>query len=501
MPDMIPPILQRASDIQREFEADVSHHGHPGADGPQRILSRADSEALFKRIVSFGTGNAETTVTIRSTWMAGFRWGRNRPTTSGDTIERVATITRNQGGVEATVEVTKLDDIYLKQIVQDLDKQLASAPAQPEGLGLLPPQQYLEPKIWDDETYKMSVMDLSAAVRDTVGPVIGANLVAAGDAEVGAASWAIFNTRGLVAYAAVTGARYTETIRNLDGSASGWAGERALRWTTLAPAALSQRALRKCVASAHPVAVEPGRYTAILEPSVVCLLFDFAVRAMDRDQAESGGSVYSGDKPGTSKIGTQVFDHRFTITSDPMDPECGYIPFDPEGNPYTKVTWVENGILKALSYNRAYARSKLQSDVALPNPRTFRVSGGETSIEEMIATTDRGILVTHCGRMHLDDPEHLMGTAVTQDGLFLIEGGKMTHPIKNMWINESPMSAFNSVLQVGKPALTHGIQQFGFGGSTLYDLPVRAVCDGSALSVVPPLKVQDFNFTRITDAI
>jgi predicted Zn-dependent protease len=132
------------------------------------------------------------------------------------------------------------------------------------------------------------------------------------------------------------------------------------------------------------------------------------------------------------------------------------------------------------------------------------VSGGPTAtttIEEMIASTGRGILVTHCGMMRIDDHKLLTLSAVTQDGLFLIEHGKISHPIKNMWINESPMFIFNKILQIGSTIVTKGVQSYVGDGSVMRDLPARAVCDGTVLLACPPIKVQDFNFTRLTDAI
>jgi predicted Zn-dependent protease len=465
-----------------------------------RVMSRAECEALFHRIVGFGTGGGDTTVSIRSTWTGSFRWGRNRPTTSGDTTNRSATITRSKNGASVSQEVTKLDDASLKQSVQAIEQELASQQGDPQVLGLLGPQQYLDPKLWNDATARLKVQDLSQSVRGTVSPIVDAKLVAAGYAEVGATAWGIFNTQGLVAYGSATGAMYTETIRNMEGSASGWAGKSHTDWSQLGALSLSSIALRKCAESANPVAIEPGRYTAILEPDVVSRMFSWAVEAMERVEAEGGGSYFSGKQSGTTKLNTQVLDSRITITSDPTDPECGYLPFDPDGNPYQKVTWVENGILKNLAYSRAYAHRKLGTDVALPNPQAFRISGGTTSIEEMIKTTERGVLVTNTSGLREDDHKSLNLTAVTRNGLWLIENGKITHPIKNFWFNESPMFVFNKIVQLGPPVRTYGADRQS-GGGVLRDIPARALNDGRQPIVAPALKVQDFNFTRLTDAI
>ena len=471
-----------------------------------RILSQAECEALFTRIVKLTTGGGDTIVNIRATWTSTIRWARNRPTTIGDTVERFATITRTQPGKFVTVELDRLDDATLKEAVQVLEKRLAELqPSEDGGAALLPKQDYLPASTWSDATYNMSPRSLSDAARMSVDPVVDAKLDAVGYAALGATARAVFNTRGLNAYAAATGAMYSETVRNEAGTASGWAGRAHMDWAKLDPTTLSKTALERCIKSANPSAVEPGRYTAILDPDIVGRMFSFAVEAMDRDRAETSKTVYTltppkGNQRGTTKIGLPVFDSAITITSDPGDPECGYIPFDPEGNPYGKVTWVEKGVLKALAYDRAYAEQYLRSETPLLNPQAFRVSGGATSLGEMIASTERGIYVTHTSGLEQYDRERIGLTAVTRDGLWLIEHGEITRPIKNLWINDSPMVVFNQIVQIGPAVRTYGAVRQGWGG-VLRDLPSRALNDGHTPIVAPPVKVKDFLFTRLTDAV
>ena len=476
------------------------------ASTPARILSRGECEALFTRILSLTMGGGDTIVRIRSTWTSNIRWARNRPTTISDTVDRLVTITRAQPGRFVTIALDRLDDATLKAAVQVLEQRLAEVqPAPDGGADLLPKQDYLPAATWSEATYTMALQRLSDAARLSVDPVVDAKLDAAGYAALGATARAVFNTRGLNAYATATGAMYSETVRNEEGTASGWAGCTHMDWAKLDPTTLSKTALERCLTSANPTAVEPGRYTAILDPDIVGRMFSFAVEEMDREKAETGKTVYTlassqGNQRGISKIGHAVFDSAITITSDPGDPECGYMPFDPDGAPYTKTTWVENGVLKALAYDRAYAKEYLGSETPLLNPQAFRVTGGETSLDVMIASTERGIYVTHSTGLYIDDQERLTLTCVTRDGLWLIEQGKLTRPIKNLWINESPMVAFNQIVQLGPAVRTYGAVRQGWGG-VLRDLPSRALNDGHTPIVAPLLKVKDFNFTRLSDAI
>ena len=469
---------------------------------PPRILSRADSEAMFKRVVALAASGGDTQVTIRSTWIANLRWARNRPTTSGDTVEQMAVITRFLNGASLTAQLDRLDDATLKEAMRLLEQRLAGATPDsddplPDPLGK---QEYLTPTIWNDATYKMTPRDLSDSARKSVDPVAEAKLVAAGYVEIGAMSWAIFNTRGLDAYSAATGALYTETVRISDGTGSGWAGKSHVDWSKLDAPALSAAALQKCRDSANPFKIEPGRYTTVLEAKAAGLLMASAVREMNRKDAEEDTNNPYNLSKGKSKIGTRIFDSRITVTSDPTDPECGYIPFDSEGNPHHKVNWIENGVLKELPYNRRYARKKLGTDVALPNPQAFTVSGGDTSLEEMVKSTERGIYVTHFGELSPEDGKSLNMTGTTRDGLWLIEHGKIVHPIKNLWINDSPLIVFNQVQQLGRPVRTVGVYWEGFGGVER-DLPTQVLNAGNTPVVSPPMKVTDFNFTRLIDAI
>jgi len=472
------------------------------ADKP-RILSRADSEALFKRVVAMTTGGGDTQVSVRATWTANLSWGRNRPVSSVKTIEHTVTITRWLNGQLMSTDMARSDDATLKHNVQLLEGYLASLDSK-KALEPLGRQEYLTPTIWNDATYQMTWREISDAARKSVDPVVAAKMVAKGHVEISAVSWAIFNTRGLEAYSTATGALYMGTVFMPDGNGAGAAGKSHYDWSKLDTTALAGLAIQKCRDSANPVKVEPGRYTAILEPDAVMDLVDMAfnMNDNDRDEAEDNNKNPYNLSRGESKIGQRIFDSRITITSDPMDPECGYMPFDPEGNPYRKVTWVENGVLKELAYNREYAREKLGTNIALPNPMAFRISGGDTSIEEMIATTERGIYVTMFVHLTQDDDRSMSLLGATRYGLWLVEHGKIVHPIKNLWVYESPLLVLNQVEQLGPPVRNSGCANMNVDtGAIFRNLPSQSLSGGRSPFVAPPMKVRDFNFTRLIDAV
>jgi predicted Zn-dependent protease len=230
------------------------------------------------------------------------------------------------------------------------------------------------------------------------------------------------------------------------------------------------------------VAIEPGRYTAVLEPQAVCdLVAPILDRAMERTVAEMGmGPFADPNRPGFSKIGQQVLDPRLTLSADPMDPDCGFVPFDWGGEPYPPTNWIDRGVLRELAYSRNYGLTRLGIDAARSNSRAFRLSGGTATIDELIANTERGILVTRFNNLRLLDFSSMLMQGNTRDGLWLIERGKIAKTIKNFRVTESPLFVLNNVEQLGLP-------------QRVYRPGAPAVC--------PPVMARDFSFTGLMDAV
>jgi predicted Zn-dependent protease len=450
----------------------------PDAPNAERYLVASDIDTLFERVLALTAGGGNTTISVESRWTGNLRWARNAVTTSGDTRDHVVTVTREIHGASAVAQTNQLDDASLRVAIESAERILQYRYEDPDAALPLAPQTYVAPHIWGATTYDLTAQPRSAAARALVAPVVTAGMQSAGYIQAGVLARAVRNTRGLSAYYKSTAAQYSVTVRDAKGTTSGWAGESQHDWQAIDTGAITSRATQKCVASANPRAIEPGRYTAILEPQAVYDFFYPAVQMLDRRSAEGGRSPYM-LKPGQSKIGLRIFDERITIRSDPMDPEGGYLPFTEEGEPYQATTWIDRGVLKVLAYDRAYAHEQLGVTLPCPNPLAFRMDDGPTSMDDMIASTERGLLVTRLSGVLVLDAISLLTTAVTRDGLWLIENGKVTYPVKNFRISDSPMFAFNNVVQIGKE--------------------VRVFSPEPA--VVPPVKVRDFNCAGLMDAV
>jgi predicted Zn-dependent protease len=227
------------------------------------------------------------------------------------------------------------------------------------------------------------------------------------------------------------------------------------------------------------VPLEPGRYTTILEPQAVADLVVFISGALGARTADEGRSAFS-KVGGGNKVGDRIVDPRVTMISDPQDPELLALPFDDEGMPGRRATWIENGTLRDLVYSRYWAQK--QGKPANTAPTSIKMIGGSTSTEEMIRSTERGVLLTRLFYLRMVDPRTLLVTGLTRDGTFLIENGKIAHAIKNFRFNESPLFMLNNLDAIGPAVRVAGTESRG-------------------VLVMPALKVKSFNFTSLSDAV
>lgn len=452
-----------------------------------RFLSQEECAALIKRVKEMAVGGGRTVLMIESTWRGNIRWARNQVTTCGDVRDNDIGINRMIRGASSTVNTNQLDSVSLESAVRRAERLLKIGAESLEASTTFYMEPYTKPTLWFDRTYALHAEERAAIMRKLVEPAQRAGMLAAGYIEVSAHGRALVFEDGRSLYYPFTRAQYSVTVRDPKGTGSGWAGVDWNDWGRIDAEQLSAIALDKCLRSRNPVAVEPGRYTAILEPQAVCALIApiFLRRSFDRYTAEDwrprNRQPFSGAEDNWSKIGERVVDARITIGADPMDPELGFPPYDREGNVYHGVTWIKDGVLQELAYRRdPYGVQAMGRNSGLPNSEAFKMQGGLTTVEDMIATTKRGVLVTRFSHIEELDHESLLCTGVTRDGLWLVENGKVSKAVKNFRFTDSPLFALNNVLDIG---------------------PSQRVFHPDGPAFVPPLKVQDFSLTSLADAI
>lgn len=446
-----------------------------------RHLSRDEAKAIADRVLGFATAD-ETRVSISSGARGNTRFAVNQVSTAGDNYNVELSVRSVIGKRSGTVSTNKLDDASLRRAVQTAEQLARLAPEDPEAMSELGAQRYEADDAWRESTATLGPTGRAAAVQAIATPSRTAKLTSTGYLEHQSESTAVANNRGLFAYGRSTGAVLTTTVRTGDGTGSGWAGGVDNDWSRLDPAALGARAIEKADRSKNPVAIEPGRYTVVLEPTAVGNLVQLLARAFSARSADEGRSFFSKAGGGT-KIGERVLDPRVTLVSDPHDERAPTNTFTGEGMPVTRTTWVENGVVRTLAYDRYWAQQK--NVAPTQSGGSFIMSGGDSSLEELIASTERGILVTRFWYIRPVDPRTILYTGLTRDGTFLIEKGKVTRAVKNLRFNESPVFMLNNLEAMGRPERVSASESGGVGLGV----------------VVPAIKVRDFNFTSLSDAI
>jgi predicted Zn-dependent protease len=450
-----------------------------GAMAPH--LGRAQAEALCKRVLGFSSAD-EMRVNVNSGATANTRFAVNQISTAGDNTNVSITVRAVFGKKAGSATTNRTDDESLRAVVQRAEALARLAPEDPEMLPELGPQTYVGDGGFAQATATLDPAGRAAAVRSITDPAADANLVSTGYLEANTGSVAVATSRGLFAWRESTAVALTTTVRTPDGTGSGWAGATSHDWSRIDAAALGARAIEKARRSVNPVAIEPGRYTVVLEPTAVGNLVQLIAGAAQARSADEGRSFFS--KPGGgTKIGMKVVDERVTLLSDPLDPDAYGTTFGGDGLPSRKMTWIENGVVKNLAYDRWWAQQKGAEASSFPG--SLRMLGGTTSIEDMIASTERGLLVTRFWYIRPVDPRTILYTGLTRDGTFLIENGRVTRAVKNLRWNESPIFMLNNVEAMGVPVRVSASESGG---------PGQAV-------VVPPLKVRDFTFTSLSDAV
>jgi predicted Zn-dependent protease len=207
------------------------------------------------------------------------------------------------------------------------------------------------------------------------------------------------------------------------------------------------------------------------------LTFSLGARA-----ADEGRSFFS-RRGGGNKIGQRVVDERVTLVSDPQDPDILERPFTEDGQLVGQTVWIENGVLRHLAYSRYWAE-KQGTDPA-PLAGGIKMQGAQGTAADLVASVERGLLVTRFWYIRSVDRRALLFTGLTRDGTYLIENGRVTAAVKNLRFNESPIAMLNSLVAIGAPVRVVASESGGLGATV----------------VTPPLLVRNFRFTSVSDAV
>jgi len=459
---------------------------------PRRLLERAEAsipeaavmpremaQSLIEKVTKMSKAD-DIQVNVNSGYQADVRFAANQMSTSGGVVNGTISVTSTFGKKHATAVTNDVTDDALQRTVTQSESLAKLSPDDPEVMPPLGAQTYLPVNGYFESTANLTAADRARAALTALEPARKAgDLKAAGFIVVNAGANAVGNRNGLFAYNRSTNANYTLTVRTDDGTGSGWAGAEHPDWKQIDFAGMASRAIDKARLSRNPVAIEPGRYEVILEPQAVGDLVQLMGFALNARTADEGRSAFA-KAGGGNKIGEKIVDSRVTIFSDPQDPQLLSQPYDGQGMPLSRQVWIENGVLKQLFYTRFWAQKQGKPPTGFPS--SIKLVGWTASIDDMIKSTARGVLVTRLWYLRPVDPRTILFTGLTRDGTFLIENGKISKAIKNFRFNESPLFLLGNLEEIGRAVRIGGTEQGG---------PV----------VMPAIKAKDFNFTSLSDAV
>jgi predicted Zn-dependent protease len=401
--------------------------------------------------------------------------------------DQEVSITVVYGQKSASASTHQFDDASLTRMIAQVQELAKRKPDNPE---LMPPVKPPQPYI-----------TVEAAMPDAVnfGPAERARMVKAstdicekkgvlGAGYIPKLHWtdAIANSEGLFAYFRYAEASFILTCRTPDQTGSGWAGTTGMKQVgNIDAVALTEVASDKALKSRKPRALEPGNYTVILEPRPAARYLSLMLGSLNARAADEGRSFMSGKERGTTRLGEKVFGDNFTLRSEIGNSILRQTPIGQDGLAAKPITWVEKGVVKNLFYDRYWAQRQKREPTGTTPQMSLVMDGGTTTIDEMIKSTKRGLLVTFFWYIRAVEPQTLLNTGMTRDGLFLIENGEIVAPVQNFRWNESPAVSFNNITALGRPVPMHTGEAYDNPGTTL----------------VPPMKIEDFTMTSISPAV
>lgn len=436
------------------------------------IYTKEEARRIMEKALSFSTADA-CEVNLSGSESGNIRYARNTVSTAGHRSNQNLVVQSNYGKKYATATIDEFDDESLKKVVKRSEELAKISPENPEFMGILGPQTYDESVTHIDATANITPDFRAQVANSSIEPAAAKDVTAAGFLDDSAGFSAMMNTKGLFAYNKATNINFTVTMRSNDGTGSGWVTRDYNDVRKFDAAEASKIAIDKALMSREAKAIEPGKYTVILEPAASIGLLGNMGGALNARTADEGRSFMSKEGGGT-KLGQKIVDERVNIWSDPLHPEVPTGTWNGEGMPLKKTSWIENGVVKNLAYDRFWAQEK--GVEAVPFPSNIIMEGGTASLEDLIKDTKKGILVTRLWYIRGVDPQTLLFTGLTRDGTFYIENGQIKHPVKNFRFNESPIIMLNNLETLGQQVRIDG-------------------------NLIPYMKVRDFTFTSLSDAV
>ena len=447
------------------------------------MYTREQVKAITDKLLNMANGDAQ--VEFSGGERSGTRYANSTITTNLIQHDQEVSITVYPGQRRGTASTRDFSDAGLKLAVDDAMKRSSTGRDEATAPVLLGPQQYIPVDAALPAAVNFGPRERAEMVKESLDVCDAKGVVGAGYIPKIDQTTCTANSKGLFSYYRVAEASFILTCRMADGSGSGWAGTTGIKDpSTIDAVGLTTIAADKALNSRKARALEPGRYTVILEPRANARFLSLMTGIFNARAAEDGRNFLS--KPGgATKVGEKAFNEMLTLKSDIGNPILRQQPMMNDNRPAAPVTWIEKGVVRNLFYDETYATEKKIAPTPAATNMSLVMEGTDQSVEDMIKSTRRGLLVTFFWYIRGVDQDTLLNTGMTRDGLFLIENGEITMPVQNFRWNMSPLVGYNNLTAVGRPVPMHMGESY----------------DGGNTALIPPVRMEDFYMTSVSPAV
>lgn len=432
--------------------------------------SREQVKAITDKIFNMATADA-VEVNFNSSERSGTRFANSSISANLVQFDQQLTVTTYFGSKSASQATRDFSDASLKALVAETEAAAKAGPDRPNVPSLLGAQEYIPVDAALPSARAFGPAERAKMVRTSIDISKKLGTVGSGYIPKMHQTTCQANSKGLFAFYEVAEASFILTCRMPDGSGSGWAGTTGIKDISMIdPVEITEVASKKALDSRKARALEPGRYTVILEPRANARFLSLMTGIF----GGGGGTFMQGKKPGD-----KLFSDLVTLKSDIGNPILRQTTMLGDNTPAAPTTWLEKGVLRNLAGGPNSTNPKANVNMSLV------MEGSDLSTADMIKQTKRGLLVTFFWYIRGVDNDTLLNTGMTRDGLFLIENGEITMPVQNFRWNMSPLVGYNNVSLVGKPVPMHMGESYDGGNSAL----------------IPPVRMEDFFMTSSSPAV
>jgi len=448
------------------------------------LLSEQEAKAICQKLLGYSKAD-DAVMVMQSEAFSHLRFAANTFTTSGRREDLEVSVTSWIEGKKGTASTNEIDDASLEAAVRQAEQLARLSPVDREYLPTLGPQRYKPSQGYAEATANISLAARAKSINDVIAACEKDQVVGAGFHQARGVATATATKNGNSYYGRSSLVSLSLTARTREANGSGYFLRNHYDIAKLDIGRIARESIGKALRSRDARTLDAGTYAVILEPQAVADLLGFFAFFFDARSADEGRSAFSAPG-GKTKVGEKIFDERIRVYSDPWHPELPASPMAQAGIPAQKIYLVRNGVLETLVYSRFWAKQKQKEPTPGPVNAIMESSKPPASLDDMIRSTDRGLLVSRFWYLRMVDPRTLLLTGLTRDGVWYVEKGAIRYPVRNFRFNQSILEMLSA------------------GNVELIGVPERvsnSESQGSNSALLTALKVKQFHFTSQSEAV